>query len=181
MGHVLGRLQAFLKRLAAARTKEEVGLQGPAALMAGNQGRGRLLVRVMIDFLRQVLAAKRAKEGIGLDLPAARGADRRAWLQMLRQGLIFFLTLTAMGTESGPVLHFLGTMDTIKFRLRRRQGGIQDLLVLLGEISAGLPELGHPFADFFGDLRQSFRPEEDQGQNQKQNDLFERNADQEPP
>lgn len=100
---------------------------------------------------------------------------------MLSHGLVFFLAQAAMGAESGPLLHFLGTMDTIKFLEGRRQGGIQDLLVLLGEISAGLPELGHPFADFFSDLRQSFRPEKDQGQNQKQNDLFEGNADQEPP
>ncbi len=181
MGHLLGRLQAFLKRLTAAGTKEEVGIQRAAAVVTGNQGWGRLLVSVMVDFHRLVLPAKRAKEGIGLDFPAARGADNRGRLQMLPRGPLFCLALAAMGAESEPLLHFLGTMDAIKFLGRRGQRGIQDLLILLGEIGAGLPEFGHPFAEFFGDLRQSFRPEEDQGQNQKENDLFEGNTDQEPP
>jgi hypothetical protein len=165
MGQVFGRLQVLFKGLTATGTKEEVGFQLPGALGTGNQVRRWLLVRVMVHFLTQVVPAKRTKEGITLQLPGTSGAESGAWLQMLSQRSIFLLALAAMGTEGEPLLHFLGTMETIKFFRGRRQGRIQDLLVLLGKIGAGLAQLGHPFADFFRDLRQSLRPEKDQGQN----------------
>jgi hypothetical protein len=184
MGQGLGRLGALIKGVAAAGTEEEVGFQFAGAMGAGHQLGGWFLVRVMIHFLPQVATAKRAKEGIRLQLPPARGANGQGWLQVIHQWSILFLAPAAMGAEGEPLLHFQGAMDAVKILWKgggRRQGRIQDLLVLLGEIGAGLAQAGHPSADLLGDLRESLRPEEDQGQNQEENELFEGNADHGPP
>ena len=103
------------------------------------------------------------------------------------QGHFFPMALAAMGAKGKSLLHGAGAMGTGKFlrgdRPARggRQWWVENLLILLGEIGTGLPELGHPMAYFLRYFREFLRPKENQGQDQNNNQLFERNAEHEPP